>query len=187
MDSTLLRGVRRLATRLRTLGSRDNDPLAARQRSSAREPDVPSWRSSTSGPDGRLAGQHRSHSVRSSTERSLSARAGLVNETPSEERVVIMIDSTTGAVTACGALHATMKLASRPPAAPTGPRQAPASPPAWPADHRSSSVLAFLCSCFPEGLGGPAGERCSPSPRGSVNRWGNRRLPAPQDPSCSPL
>jgi hypothetical protein len=32
-----------------------------------------------------------------------------------------------------------------------------------------------------------AGERHSPSPRGSVTRWGNRRLLAPQDPSCSPL
>ena len=47
----------------------------------------------------------------------------------------------------------------------------------------------FLLSClfcFP-GIGGPAGGRCSPSSRGLVNRWGNRRLPAPQDPSCSPL
>ncbi len=52
-----------------------------------------------------------------------------------------------------------------------------------------SCALAFLCSCFPEGLPeglrGPAGERRSPPPRGSVNRWGNRRRPAPQDPSRS--
>jgi len=30
--------------------------------------------------------------------------------------------------------------------------QVPASPSAWPADHRSASGLTFLCSCFPEGL-----------------------------------
>ena len=45
----------------------------------------------------------------------------------------------------------------------------------------SSSVPAFLKDW------GPAGERRSPPPRESVNRWGNRRLLAPEDPSCSPL
>ena len=48
-----------------------------------------------------------------------------------------------------------------------------------------SWVLAFLKDCLKER--GPAGERRSPSPRGLVNRRGNRRLLAPQDPSCSPL
>ena len=77
-------------------------------------------------------------------------------------------------------------------AAPTGTRSGTGFAPGVAVDHRPSSVLAFLCSCFPEGLleeagGGAAGERRSPSPRGSVNRWGNRRLLAPQDPSCSPL
>jgi len=71
--------------------------------------------------------------------------------------------------------------------------QAPASPPAWLADHRPVSVLAFLCSCVPEGLwaeakdGGarPAGARGSAANRGSGNRWGTRRTPASQNPSCA--
>jgi len=60
--------------------------------------------------------------------------------------------------------------------------------------RRGHGSSVRVCSCFPEGLwaeakdGGrrPAGERCSASQQGSVNRWGNRRLPASQDPSCSP-
>ena len=59
--------------------------------------------------------------------------------------------------------------------------QAPASPPVWPADHRSSSVLAFLCSCFPEGL--PEGLRGT---GWYLKDWGYRRddvLPPREDRS----
>ncbi len=46
--------------------------------------------------------------------------------------------------------------------------QAPASPPAWP---RIIGPRLFWCSCVLAFLkdGGPAGGRCSPSPRGSIN------------------
>jgi len=55
------------------------------------------------------------------------------------------------------------------------------------ADHRPASVLAFLCSGFPEGLRGEtrdcgvrtAGARCCAANRGSVNRWVNRGVARP--------
>jgi len=59
--------------------------------------------------------------------------------------------------------------------------QAPTSPPAWLADHRSASVLAFL----KDGGARPAGARGSAANRGSGNRWGTRRTPASQNPSCA--
>jgi len=67
--------------------------------------------------------------------------------------------------------------------------QAPASPPAGPPDHRSASVLAFLCSCVTEGWWGQTG-RCTMfcrKPR--VGRpMENRSIPASQDPLlCSPM
>ena len=58
------------------------------------------------------------------------------------------------------------------PALAQAPAQAPASPLASPADHRSSSVLAVLCSCFPEGL-----------PEGAGGRPGNDGLPHCEDGS----
>jgi len=37
-----------------------------------------------------------------------------------------------------------------------------------------------------DGGGRPAGARCSAANLGAFNRWGNRRFPASEDPSCSP-
>lgn len=57
------------------------------------------------------------YSLRTPAERSLNTRAGLVSKMPNAERVLIMMDSTTSAMTGAAADHSVIKLAPRLPVA----------------------------------------------------------------------